>query len=89
MLEIKHVGGREHPVTGDQYNAFEIIRRATDPRSAWPKGPIFPVGHVIFARDGKAYEVVSSRSVEVAPSYGGAVSYDHSYLCREADPMSR
>lgn len=89
MLDVKHVGGRTHPVTGDQYNAFEITERPTNGRSPWPSGPLFPVGHILFTRDGKAYEVVSSRTIEDEARYSGYLTYIHSYLCREADPMSR
>jgi len=88
MLEVKHVGGRTHPVTGDQYNAFEIVRKSTSSRDPWPSGPIFPVGHTLFTRDGKAYEVVASRTIEERGQYASYLTYTHSYLCREADPRS-
>lgn len=87
MLEIKHVGGRVHPVTGDQYNAFEMTEGVLDPRrSSSAFGPVLPVGHVVFTKDGKAYEVVASRTIESTRDYQR--QYQHSYLCREADPRS-
>lgn len=85
MLEFKHVGGRTHPVTGDQYNAFEATVKPYGARDVWPSAPLFPVGHVIFTKDGKAYEIVASRTIEsIEYSYR---RYEYSYLCREADPM--
>lgn len=86
MLEVKHIGSRTHPVTGDQYNAFEITTRTGGERSVWPSAPIFPIGHVLFTSDGKAYEVVSSRTVERETQYSRQIGYQHSHLCREADP---
>ncbi len=88
MLNIKHVGGRTHPVTGDPYNAFEITKKPDDGRDLWPSGPIFPVGHTLFMKDGKAYEIVASRTIEREETYSRYVTYAHSYLCREADPRS-
>lgn len=89
MFEIKHIGGRPHPVTGDQYNAFEVTQKSNTTRSAWPDGPLFPVGHTLFTEDGKAYEIVASRTVQERDRYSQYLAYVHSYLCREADPISR
>jgi hypothetical protein len=88
MLEVKHVGGRTHPVTGDQYNAFEVTTRVGTARDPWPLGPLFPVGHTLFTSDGKAYEVVSSRTVEHETVFSRQIAYQYSYLCRAVDPRS-
>jgi hypothetical protein len=84
MLNVEHVGGRNHPVTGDRYNAFEMTS-SSDGWDTWPSSPLFPTGHVVYLANGKAYEVVASRTVQKKVP-GGGVTYKHSYLCREADP---
>ncbi len=88
MLEVKYVGGRTHPVTGDQYDAFEVTTRAGGDRSMWPVAPLLPVGHVLFMSNGKAYEVVSSRTVEHETVFSRQIAYQYSYLCRAVDPRS-
>lgn len=87
MLKVEHVGGREHPVEGRRYNAFEVTASPAG-WDTWPSSPLFPVGHNFYMADGKAYEVVASRTIQKSVPAGG-LAYQHSYLCREADPAER